>query len=177
MGGKDVPLDRLFKPCPLKDHRLEDRGRCIGIILQQFRRTPPVETEIEPAVEAAFPAVPTITDQRPECFRYLQAVQIAFVADRAADEFEAHRIDFARGVLDLTFDFIEREGVAGAFIPIALAVEGVKIKSGRRGSGAPVVAFTANEALHRTTLPAAGKVRRERPRKRAEPAARHTGLG
>jgi hypothetical protein len=142
-GGDDLPLDRLLEPCPLKDRRLEDRGRCIGVILQQFRRTPPVETEIEPAIEAAVVAAPTVADQRPECFRYLQTLQIAFVADRAADEFEAHRIDFARGILDLTFDFIQREGVIGALVPIALAVKGMKVKSGCFGGGAPVVAFGA----------------------------------
>ena len=95
MGRKDVPFDRLLEPGPLKDRRLEDRGRRIGVILQQFRRTVPVETEIEPAVEAALVAMPAFADQRPERFRYLEAAQIAFVVDRAADEFEAHRIDFA----------------------------------------------------------------------------------
>jgi len=71
------------------------------------------------------------------------------VIDRAADEFEAHRIDLTRWRLDLLFDFIEREGVKGPFVPIALAVKGVKHKPGRLGSGLPVFAFTAGEALHR----------------------------
>jgi hypothetical protein len=47
------------------------------------------------------------------------------------------------------FDFIERESVTGAFVPVARAVNGVKIKPGRLGGRPPVVAFLADEALHR----------------------------
>ena len=46
-GGNDVPLDSPARPGPLKNRRLEDRGRCVGIILQQFRRTPPVKIRMD----------------------------------------------------------------------------------------------------------------------------------
>ena len=73
MGGNDAPLDRLLEPCPLKDRRLEDRGRCIRVVFQEFRWTAPVKTEVEPAIEAGFVAVPAFGDQRPECFGYFQS--------------------------------------------------------------------------------------------------------
>ena len=126
----DAPLDRLFQPGPLKHRRLENRGRRIRVIFQKFRGPPPVETEVEPAIEAGFVAIPAFGDQRPECFRDLQPAQIFFVVDRASDEFEAHGIDFSRGLLDLTFDLIQRERITGPLVPITLAVDGVKIKPG-----------------------------------------------
>src|SRR3984957_7958699 len=52
------------------------------------------------------------------------------------------------------FAFVKREGIAGAFVPVALAVNGVKIESARVGGTAPVVTFTAGEALHGTALAA-----------------------
>ncbi len=57
-SGNDAPLDRLLEPGPLKHRGLEDRGRGIRVVFQQFCRPAPVETEIEPAVEAGFVAVP-----------------------------------------------------------------------------------------------------------------------
>src|ERR1700733_7340292 len=95
MRGKDAPFDSLLEPGPLKYRRLEDRGRRVRVILKKFRRALPVEAEIEAAVEAALVAVPAFADQRPEGFRDLKAAQRAFVVDCAADEFEAHGIDFA----------------------------------------------------------------------------------
>ena len=99
--------------------------------------------------------MPAFGDQRPECFRYLQSAQIIFVVDRAGDEFEAHRIDFSGRLFDLTFDLIQRERIIGALVPIALAIDGVKIKSGFFSGGAPVVALGAGDALHGGLLSAA----------------------
>ena len=151
----DAPLDRLFQPGPLKHRRLEDRGRRVGVVFQQFRRSLSVEAEVEPAIEAGLVAVPAVRDQRPERFRYLQAAQIFLVVDREADEFEAHGVDLGRRQLDLALDFVEREGVVAAFVPITLAVDGVKIKPGLVGGNAPVVALGAGEALHGRPLAAA----------------------
>src|ERR1700730_12523171 len=150
MGGNDAPLDRLLQPGPLKHRRLKNRGRCIRVIFQKFRWPAPVKTEVEPAIEAGLVAVPALGDQRPECFRYLQAAKILFVVDRASDEFEAHGVDLAGGLLDLTFDLIQRERIIGALVPIALAIDGVEIESGAFGSGAPIAAFRACDTPHGT---------------------------
>jgi hypothetical protein len=144
----DVALDRLFEPGPLKDRGFENRGRGVGVILQQFRRIAAVEAEIQPAVEAGIVAVPAFGNQRPECFGYSQAAQIMFVVDRMADQFETHRVDFGGGLLDSAFDLIQRERVVGPFVPIAFAIDGVKVESGALGGRAPVIAFGAADALH-----------------------------
>ena len=144
----DVAFDRLFEPGPLKHRRLEDRGRGVRVVFQQFRRTAAVEAEIQPAIEAGVVAVPALGNQRPEGFRYLQPAQIFFVVDGAADQFEAHRVDFAGRLLDLAFDLLQRERVIGPFVPIAFAVDGVKIESGALGGRAPVIAFGADDTLH-----------------------------
>ena len=144
----DVALDRLFEPGPLKDRRFENRGRRIRVVLQQFRRAPAVIAEVEAAVEAGIVAVPALGQQRPERFGYLQPAQIFFIADRAADQFEAHRVDLAGGRLDPPFDLVQREGVIGAFVPIAFAVQGVKIEADELRGRTPVVAFGADDALH-----------------------------
>ena len=149
----DVALDRLFEPGPLKNRRFENRGRGVGVVLQQFRRAPAVVAQVEPAVEAGIVAVPALGQQRPERFGYLQPAQIFFVVDRAADQFEAHRVDLAGGRLDPPFDLVQRERVIGPFVPIALAVDGVKSEAGAFGGGAPVVAFGAGDALHETQPP------------------------
>ena len=61
----------------------------------------------------------------------------------------------AVGSLDQAFDLVEREGVEGALVPIALAIDGVENKPGCLGGEAPVVAFGAGEALHGRPLAAA----------------------
>src|SRR6202000_49296 len=58
VGRDDAPLDRLLQPGPLKHRRLENRGRGVRVIFQQFRRAASGEAEVEPAVEAGFVAVP-----------------------------------------------------------------------------------------------------------------------
>ena len=93
-------------------------------------------------------AAPAFGHQRPERFGYFQPAQIFFIPDRAADQFEAHRLDLAGGRLDPPFDLVQRERVIGPFVPIALAVDGVKGKADAFGGGAPVVAFGAGDALH-----------------------------
>ena len=114
----------------------------------------PSKAEIEPAVEAALVVMPALRDQRPERFRYLQAAQDAFIADRAAGKFEAHRVDFAGRPFDLAFDLVQREGVIGALVPIALAIDGVKIEPGAFGGRAPIVALGTDDALHGRLLAA-----------------------
>ena len=173
MGGNDAPLDRLLEPRPLKHRRLEDRGRRIRIVFQQFCRSPPVETEVEPAVEAGLVAVPAFADQRPEGFRNLQSAQNFLVVDRAGDEFEAHRVDLAGRRLDLIFDLLQRERIAGALIPIAFAVDGVKIKTGFVRRDAPVLALGAGKALHGSAaIRRHGRDRHGRESARAADAAR-----
>ena len=171
----DVALDRLFEPGPLKHRRFENRGRGVGVVLQQFRRAPAVEAEIQPAVEAGIVAVPALGNQRPERFGYFQPAQIFFVVDRTADQFEAHRVDFAGGLLDPPFDLVQRERVIGPFVPIALAVDGVKVESGAFGGRAPVVAFGAGDALHEIQPPekAERHARTSRSRRAARRANRN----
>ena len=106
------------------------------------------EAQVQPAVEAAVVAVPALRDQRPERFRQFQPAQIVFVVDGAADQFEAHRVDLGGRRLDVAFDLVEREGVVGALVPIAFAVDGVKIEAGAFGGRNPVVAFRTDDALH-----------------------------
>ena len=170
----DVALDCLFEPVPLEHRALEDRGGGVRIVFQQLCRAVAVEREIEPAVEAAIVAVPALGNQGPERFRYLQPAQDAFVVDRAADEFETHGVDLGGRRLDSALDFVQRKRVVGALVPIAFAVDGVKIESGAFGSCAPVVTFRAFDAPHgrcqpppSAALPAAvpvnvGTTRRER---------------
>ena len=67
----DVSFDRLFEPGPLEHRRLENRGRGVRVILQQLRRIAAVETQVEPAIEAAIVAVPALRDYWPVRARYL----------------------------------------------------------------------------------------------------------
>ena len=57
------------------------------------------------------------------------------------------------GALDPPFDLVQRERVIGPFVPIALAVDGVKSEPDAFGGGTPVVAFGAGDALHEIQPP------------------------
>jgi hypothetical protein len=144
----DLPLDRLLEPGPLKHRGLEDRGRGVRVIFQQLCRASPVETEIQSAIKAGFVAVPAIGHQRPVSFRYPQRSQVFFVADDAIDQFEAHRVDFAGRRFNLALDLIQRESIIGALVPVALAIQRMKIKSASFGRRPPVVALGAGDTLH-----------------------------
>jgi hypothetical protein len=155
-AGKDAPLDGLLEPCPLKHRGLEDRGRGIGIVFQQLRRPLSAEAEVEPAIEAALVALPALGEQRPEASRNLQPRQNPFVAERALDQLEAHRLDLRRRLLDVDLDLLQRERVVGTFVPVAFAVDLAEIEAtiGRRLS--PVVALGTGDPLHRFKVSAAG---------------------
>src|SRR5579872_79967 len=57
-GRQQAALDSLLKPRPLKYRGLENRGRRVGVVFEQFRRSAAAITEIEPAIKAAFVTVP-----------------------------------------------------------------------------------------------------------------------
>ena len=174
MRGNDAPFDRLFEPGPLKHRRLEDRGRGIRVVLQQFCRSASVEAEVEPAIEAA--------PRRGTSCREISGQKASGIFRRrrysssstARPTSSRHMASIsAVGSFDLAFDLVEREGVAGAFVPITLAVDGVKIKSGFVGGLAPVVALGAGEAPHGRPLAAAmGVAAMARGNARAADAAR-----
>ena len=144
----DVALDRLLRARSTGTPRSRSRGGGVRIVFQQLCRAVAVERQIEPAVEAAIVAVPALGNQRPERFRYLQPAQDRFVVDRAADEFETHGVDLGGRCLDSALDLVQRKRVIGALVPIAFAVDGVKIESGAFGGRAPVVTFRAFDAPH-----------------------------
>jgi hypothetical protein len=179
--GDDVALDGLFQPRPLKHGGLENRGRGVRIVFQQFCRASAVETQIEPAIEAGVVAVPALRDQRPEGFGDFQPAQIVLVVDRTADQFEAHRVDLAGRLLDLALDLVERKRVIGPFVPIALAIDGVEIESGAFGGGLPVVAFRTDDALHLAAAmrvaAMAGTMAVESMRRAAEAAIGRAAIG
>src|SRR5215475_6623262 len=70
------------------------------------------------------------------------------MADGAADQFEAHRVDFRGRRLDAPLDFLQREGVVSTLVPIALAIDGVEIEAARLRGETPVIPFRAVDALH-----------------------------
>lgn len=166
--GDDAPPDRLLEPGPLKHRRLKDRGRCIRIVFEQFRRTVAVEFQVEPAIEAAVVALPAFRNQVPKRVWNLEPPQMAFVADHATGELQAHRIDLAGRRFDGALDLVERERIIGALVPIALAVDGVEGEAALLGGLLPVVALGTHDALH------VSAATREAMRKRAEAAARDT---
>src|ERR1700733_6416109 len=172
---KETPLDPLFEPGPLKHRGLEDRGRRIGVIFEKFCVPAAGIAEVEPAIEAAIVAAPGVADQWPERLGYPQSPQMPLVFDHRTAEFAAHRVDFAGRRLDPVFDFGERKGVKGALVPVAPAVDGMKIEAAGFGRRLPVIALSAGDPLHEDSSTAAGKMRRNGPCEAAESAARRFG--
>src|SRR5664279_1771510 len=155
MNRDDAPFDRLLQPGPLKHRGLEDRGRCIGVVFEQFCISAPVVTEVQPSVQTTFIVTPARRDQRPDGFRYFQPPQGVLVIDHVCDEFEAHGIDLGGRALDVVLDVSEAECVIGAFVPIAFAVDSVKIEPASLGRAAPVMTLGTNDPLHRRLSAAA----------------------
>src|ERR1700723_394190 len=170
-GLKQTPLDPLFEPCPLKHRGLEDRGRGVGVIFQKFCSATAAIAEIEAAIEAAVMATPGVADQWPERLGYPQSPQMPLVFDHGTAELAAHRVDLAGRLPDQVLDFGEREGVKGALVPVARAIDGVKIKAAGFSRRLPVVALSARDALHQK-LPTAGKMRGDGVREATETTAR-----
>src|ERR1700749_5140554 len=83
---KETPLDPLFKPCPLKQRSLEDRGRRVGVIFEKFCVPAAGIAEVEPAIEAAIVAAPGVADQWPERLGYPQSPQMPLVFDHGTAE-------------------------------------------------------------------------------------------
>ncbi len=75
-------------------------------------------------------------------------LQHALVLDGAPDEFAAHRVEFAGRRLDVLFDFLQRERVIGALVPVALARNGVEAEARLRGLVLPVGPLVASDSLH-----------------------------
>ena len=57
-------------------------------------------------------------------------------------------MDLAGRRFDLALDLVEREGVIGPLVPIALAVGGMEVESGGFGCRLPVVALGTGDASH-----------------------------
>ena len=91
-----------------------------------------------------------------------------FVVDRAADQFETHRLDLAGRRLDPPLDLVERKRVIGALVPIAFAVEGVKVES-----GASAVARQSSRSGQRMRCIGLSRRRSRRRARTAEAAALH----
>src|SRR5205085_363140 len=81
----------------------------------------------------------------------------------------------------MSFDFIQREGIIGAFIPVTFAVDRMEIEPACFSGGTPVVAFGAGDASHRRKSAAAMRVAvtvaMEATRRAAEPAIDRAAIG
>src|SRR5215813_8028268 len=84
----------------------------------------------------------------PASLRDAQRAQDTLVFHCAIDEIVAHLLDFSRRRLDGVLDFLERERVIGALVPVTLTLDGVKRKAGLVGLLAPICPFIAWDALH-----------------------------
>src|SRR5712671_6013316 len=78
-----------------------------------------------------------------------------FVVDGGSNELQAHGVDLAGRRLDPLLDLVQGEGVIGALVPIAFAVDAVKIESGGFGGQSPVVALGTVDPPHDFSIVAA----------------------
>ena len=105
----------------------------------------PVVGQIEAAVEARIVALPACRDEGPEPFRDAQQLEHALVVDRARDQFAAHLVELGGRRLDVALDLLQREGVVGALVPVALARDGVEAEAVLVGPLAPVRPLVAGD--------------------------------
>jgi hypothetical protein len=70
------------------------------------------------------------------------------VGDDAPDEFAAHPVELGGRRFEVLLYFFQREGVIGALIPIALAVDAVEVEADLFRAGAPVRPLLAGDPLH-----------------------------
>ena len=79
----DAACHRILQPLPLEHRGLEHRGRRVGVVFQEFRRSLAVVAQIEASVEARVAALEARCDPIPVRHRNVQDFHHALVGERA----------------------------------------------------------------------------------------------
>jgi len=123
-----VPLvvagEHLLFPFPLHHRGLEERGRCVTVVLEELRRAHPIVGEVEAAMvkgrRLLLPGPPQEGDYPGGDTELREEVA---VEDRLAGE-EAEPLQLGGRRLQLV-DLVGREAVVGRLVPVGLAVRGM----------------------------------------------------
>ncbi len=138
--GKNV-----LQPIPLHDARLEERGGCVGVVLEHLGLAFAVPREVEAPVERLVAVGPGTLDQFVERLGNGETPIVA-LADHVRHRFEAALVQLGRGRFQRV-DLPGAEAVGGALVPVD-AVDRVEDEAQGLDLLRPVDAGDARLALH-----------------------------
>ncbi len=141
-------LDPILQPVPLEHRGLVERGRRVGVELEELRRAFAVIDQVEAAIEAGIVPVPALGDPVPVGRGDVQALEIFLVAHRTARPFSAQGDELGGPLLDVVLDLAQGEAVVGALVPVALAVGHGIGEAVFVGERAPVRPLGDGDPLH-----------------------------
>jgi hypothetical protein len=93
--------------------------------------------------------LPARCDEIPERFRNGEALHDPIVGDRTVHQLAAHGVQRRGGGFEIVLDLSQAESVIGGFVPVALAVHGMKHEARLFGTLAPIRALVDAYAVHR----------------------------
>ena len=111
--------DRLLQPVPLHDGRLEQRGRRVGVVLEELRRAAAVEREIEAAEKRRIARMPRCGNVLTPALGNRELGH-PFADDDVIGGVEAARMQLRRRGFQRV-DLLGGEAVAARFIPVGPA--------------------------------------------------------
>ena len=121
-----VGLD-VLQPVPLDDGRLVERGRRVGVVLQELGRTLTVIGKVEAPADRRIGAPPDALDIVAPGRRNAHALP-QLVGDDIFDGFQAYAMQCLGRRLQL-IDFVGGEDVAGLLGPVGLALHDVVVEA------------------------------------------------
>ena len=135
----------LLQPEPLRERRLHERSRRVGVVLEHLGRTHAVVREIKSTVQRRWFLFPRGLNQRHHARRDVQLVEQVLVDDMLRG-FETHAVQLVRGVFELEH-FVHRERVVCALVPVG-ALGRVPRQADTLDLALPVVANRIHDAFH-----------------------------
>ena len=156
---------RTRQPFPLDHGAFIQRGRCVGIVLQQLRRRSAVPAQVHAAVQAGFHPSPAFRHQRPDRLRNAEHV-VTVVAHRIVRGEARQPLKFAGRRLQ-SVDLVGGEFPAGGLVQVRLAGDLGEREAQGAGVLAPIRSGLESVAPHRSAS------RRRGMPGRTEAATRH----
>ena len=141
----DVEL--VFQPDPLEEGRFIQRGRGVGIVLQQLRFADAIPGQVETRVERRLVGFPRLAHKAPGVFRDAEFSHQLIAGDHFLHHLEAHLMQLGGDFLQF-FHLREGQLVISLFAPVGLAVHGVEVETVLGRFLAPVRALGNTDSFH-----------------------------
>ena len=140
-------VDLIFQPNPLEKGGFIQRGRGVGVVLQQLRFAHAVPCQIETRVERRLVGFPRLANEAPGVFRNAELRHQFIAGDDFFHRLQTHLVQ-PGGDLFKLFNLRQRQFVIGFFAPVRLAIHGMKVEAVFGRLLTPVRALRDADSFH-----------------------------